>query len=154
MKVTHVLYMAAFICQIDPKRAASSTSVSWMLYETGDNRIGCGFFFWWVSVIDRQRFRGVGKTLSRGFTTDVLLNPAPRILVEDFRTQNLARSILIVISRCLCTRQKEELPVAGAASIPSFSSKSLSASPISPTKSLSRPSSYLTAVSVSFPAQR
>ncbi len=38
------------------------------------------------------------------------MNTAPHVLVEGFRYQNPATSVLIVISRCLCTSQ-EELPV-------------------------------------------
>ncbi len=62
----------------------------------------------------------VRKTLPRGLVKDGLMNTAPHVSVEDFHHQNLAISVLIVISRCLCTCQKDELPVVcgtGAASM-------------------------------------
>ncbi len=63
----------------------------------------------------------VEKTLPRGLVEDRLMNTAPyMLLVEGFRYQSLAISVLIVISRCLCTSQKEELPIVcgtGAASM-------------------------------------
>ncbi len=40
-----------------------------------------------------------------------LLNTAPHVLIERFHHQNPAISVLIVNSQCLCTSQKEELPV-------------------------------------------
>ncbi len=86
MKVTHVLYAAAFICQIDPKESTSSTSVSWVCspYETGDDGLSRGSVV--VSsaggsmpLTDRDFavMIPVEKTLSRGFVKDDLLNTAP-----------------------------------------------------------------------------
>ncbi len=76
----------------------------------------------------------VRKTLPRGLVKDGPMNTAPHALVEGFRHQSLTISVLIVISQCLCTSQKEKLPVA-VSIVPSSMSKLLSASSISPTRS-------------------
>lgn len=54
-----------------------------------------------------------GKTFLWDLVKDGLVNTAPRMVVEGFRTQYLTMSALIIISQQLCSRKSEELPLAG-----------------------------------------
>ncbi len=107
-----------------PDRHKASTSVSWIYYPlaiTGSAAVSSS------GGSDRDFVMSGDDDIEGFFATDDL---APRILVEDFSALKIWPGRLSV---------DDYKDVAGAASL----SKSLSASSISPTKSLSHPSSYL-----------